>query len=207
MMVPPPGGAKLSPALLPAGAKPLAKPKPAFGKKPGKPQQGKKPGNWPWWKPWYPHAGYWSDWAPAWWTGWGVVNADMTYVDALPYVVVWIDRCSPEWAQAFAAGTAQLPTEYDGLPVIVRYTCGNLAEMEDVPGTPAYGAVETQLNWKRVAVWAAVGGAFGLAFGEPRLGGGSPRLSRPMAAIAGAMITGILAYVVELQDRAIAADV
>jgi len=139
-------GKGLSPVALPPGAKPVAKPKPLIsGAKPGKPKPGpKKPGGWPWWKPWYPHAGYWPDWAPTWWIGWGVVNADMLYVDDLPYVVVWIDRCSPEWAQAFAAGTAQLPTEYDGLPVIVRYTCGNLAEMESVPGTPAYGAAEEE---------------------------------------------------------------
>ena len=145
MMVPPPGGASLAgPAL--AGAKPLAKPKPAFGKKPGKPQQGKKPGNWPWWKPWYPHAGYWSDWAPAWWIGWGVVNADMTYVDALPYVVVWIDRCSPEWRRRLPLGPRSCRPSTTARPSSCGYTCGNLAEMEDVPGTPAYGAVETQLE-------------------------------------------------------------
>jgi len=158
-------GTALSPAALPPGAKPVAKPKPLFGGKPGKPKPGpKKPGGWPWWKPWYPHAGYWPDWAPAWWVGWGVVSADMLYVDDLPYVVVWVDRCSPEWAQAFAAGTAELPTEYDGLPVIVRYTCGDLDEMESSPAAPAaYGAADGG-SMGETALTFAVGAFFGGLF-------------------------------------------
>lgn len=131
-----------APAALPAGAKPLAKPQPHPGAQPGKAKSSQKPSNWPWWKPWFPYASFWPDWAPGWWTGWGVVNADLVDVGLEPHVVLWIDRCSPEWAEAFRSGTAAIPTDYDGWPVIVRYTCGNLSEMESVPGTPAYGATD-----------------------------------------------------------------
>jgi hypothetical protein len=119
------------PKPLGPGKKPSPKPHPHPGKhKGGKPfHHHKRPGFFNWWQPWFPWAGWWPDWGPWWWPTWGIWLTDLIEVGGSPYVIVWVDRCSPEYAQAIADGTLDIPEYYEGYRVLVQYTCGQEPEI------------------------------------------------------------------------------
>lgn len=88
-----------------------------------------KPGKWPWWKPWGGGgAGFWPGWAPWWWGNWGGWATDVVYVYDAPYVLIWIDYCSDEYARAYADGTLEIPEYWEGYPVLVQWTCGEVVD-------------------------------------------------------------------------------
>lgn len=141
-----PGGGGFKTPKMPKGPghgfKPAPKPHPKHGHPKGKPHPHfHKPGNWPWWQPFFPNFGFWPDWAPGWWPNWGVWATDVVFIERDPYVVIWIDRCSDEYALALANGTFSVPEFYDGYPVIVRWTCGDVVELEEAAA--GFGAEET----------------------------------------------------------------
>lgn len=63
-------------------------------------------------------------------------------------MVVWIDRCSPDWAAVLEAGEFDLPPEYAGYPIVIRYTCGELVEppegedLAELEAASGFGAIE-----------------------------------------------------------------
>lgn len=157
--VPPPAGAR------PAGAR-APRPNVGRGHRPlGRPHRHPtRPWNRPWWQPWAPVWGYWPDWAPGWWADWGVWITDVVPVDDVPYVVLWVDRCSPEYAAAVAAGTLQLPDYWEGYPVLVRYTCGTEVDGESLAG------IVLPVSSAKIAVGAAAGGLVGYIIGRAKGG-------------------------------------
>jgi hypothetical protein len=118
----------------------------------------RRPGGGPWWQPWAPSWGYWPDWAPGYWSDWGVWVTDLVPVDDVDTVVLWIDRCSPEYEAALAAGMLSLPSYWEGYPVVVRYTCGT--EVDGLSG------MDLPSGPKVIAAGAAVGGVIGYVVGR-----------------------------------------
>ena len=117
-----PGGVR-APRHRPAGVRPSPRHHPHH-KHPGRPFRSGRPFGFGWWQPWFPFWGWWADWAPWWWADWGIWLTDLVDVEGTPYVVIWVDECSDEYAQAVADGTFEIPDTYEGYPVLVRYTCG-----------------------------------------------------------------------------------
>lgn len=156
----------------------MAPKKPGFGFKPGhKPHPGHghphghphghhgRPHGWGWNRPWLPFWGFWPGWAPYWWADWGVWATDL--VDGC--VVVWIDRCDPEYEVAVANGTFAIPEEWDGYPVCPVWTCGETIEDEALAGFGDLGSTSFGLKTAiGVGLSAALGGALGFVLGGKR---------------------------------------
>jgi len=122
-----------------------------------------RPRGWRWNRPWLPFWGFWPGWAPWWWADWGIWYTDV--VDGC--VILWIDRCSEEYAAALANGSFVIPEEWDGYPVCPVWTCGEVVEGEAFAGEFGQPAVSAKMIIGAGAA-AAFGGILGFVLGGKR---------------------------------------